>query len=201
MGTNMTLSIGNILEAGNQTFKVVAEISENRFLTAIIVRGNLGDIETGQYAEVYIDNTSVNRPNTFAALKTKGKTLSFVHSSLTPEAVNSLHKAMARYSTVEGSRGNGDQTHKANGRPRTIPNHVSPQVPVSLWDKSKRLFYSLIFFILAGLSVYLLVWYFETSKGGVVRAGFFIAPIMFGWYGLKYLINFFSYLFTSRDSI
>ena len=68
------------------------------------------------------------------------------------------------------------------------------------WDKTKRLVAAIGCFGLAALFIYLITWFFE-GGGGVAKVGVFLFPLIFGWYGLKNLVNFFSYLFTSKDAL
>ncbi len=81
-----------------------------------------------------------------------------------------------------------------------IPATVHEDSPTGiklLWRKTWRLFASLAWFAAAGLMVYLIISFF--TDGGRMKVGAFIAPIFFVWYGFKSFVNFWSYLFSSKD--
>lgn len=87
-----------------------------------------------------------------------------------------------------------------NGRPRNI--HYAKPKAKSLgsvvWDKTWRLLVSALCFGMAALSAWAVVNFFESGKGGVVRVGGFVAPVIFGWWGLKNLVLFFVNLFSNQ---
>lgn len=67
-----------------------------------------------------------------------------------------------------------------------------------IWEKTWRLWASCACFLLAALVIWLIVEFFTSRKGGVVRVGIFIAPVVLGWWGIKNLIGFFTHLFNSQ---
>lgn len=86
------------------------------------------------------------------------------------------------------------------GNPRNIGKHSKSKSFFSLiWNKTWRLWASLICFLLAALTVWLIVEFFTSSRGGIVRIGIFIAPIALCWWGLKNFVGFFSNLFNSEE--
>lgn len=83
-----------------------------------------------------------------------------------------------------------------NGNPRNIKVQAFGK---RLWDKSWRLLASIACFGLAALSVWAIIGFLSSEKGGMVRVGGFVAPIFLGWWGIKYLVGFFSNLFNSKS--
>lgn len=67
-----------------------------------------------------------------------------------------------------------------------------------LWDKSWRFFASIGFFAFAALTVWLIIEFFSSDSSGTFRVGIFIVPFVMGWYGIRYLFDFFSNLLKSN---
>ncbi len=87
-----------------------------------------------------------------------------------------------------------------NGRKRNVKGGTVFMKYVNLiWDKSWRLLASLACFALAVLTTIYLIDWLSNGRGGVVRVGAFIAPFYLLWYGIKLLINFFSYIESETE--
>lgn len=84
-----------------------------------------------------------------------------------------------------------------HGNVRDISNDVS--IWTKIWNKTWRLLASIACFLLAAGMVWLVVDFLSSDKGGRIKVGAFIVPLILGWYGLKYLIEFFKYLFTKES--
>lgn len=108
----------------------------------------------------------------------------------------------------EGYFENGNITengtyYTASGKPRTI-DYEKAKEPVKekkksiLWDKTWRLFAAIGCFAGAGLSGWAIISFLD-GGGGTVRVGGFIAPFLLAFWGFKLLVNFFSYLFSSKE--
>lgn len=66
-----------------------------------------------------------------------------------------------------------------------------------IWKKTRRLWVSLGFLAASVFSAWMLN-QFISSGGGMIRGSAFVAPLIFGWYGIKNLFGFFADLFSSR---
>ncbi|MCM1111114.1 MAG: hypothetical protein NC336_07900 [Clostridium sp.] len=85
-----------------------------------------------------------------------------------------------------------------NGRPRNVRKTNKKTVGTIIWEKTWRLWASIACFALAALLVWLIVEFFTSKKGGIIRVGIFIAPLALAWWGLKSFVGFFTHLFPSQ---
>lgn len=100
----------------------------------------------------------------------------------------------------EGRFENGSITEEGtyydeHGNPRDIAAEEKKSLGAKIMSKTWRLPLSLVCFGLCALSVWLIIGFFSSPKGGVVRVGFFITPLVFFYWGCKLLVNFFIHLF------
>lgn len=86
-----------------------------------------------------------------------------------------------------------------SGNPRDVTQVSSEQsLGSKLWNKTWRLLAALGCFAVAAVCVWILTEFFSSGHGHI-RGSVFIAPILFGIYGMKYLFGFFKYLFVSEQ--
>lgn len=87
-----------------------------------------------------------------------------------------------------------------NGQQRNIAEIKARSIGSKLWDKTWRLWASIACFGMAALAIWAIMYFFSGDHAsGVVRVSGFIAPIVFGWWGLKNLLGFFAHLFKSNN--
>ena len=106
----------------------------------------------------------------------------------------------------EGYFDNGSITengtyYTASGQPRAIDYAKATKTKKRksvFWDKTWRLFAAIGCFAGAGLSGWAIISFLD-GGGGTVRVGGFIAPFLLAFWGFKLLVNFFSYLFSSKE--
>lgn len=84
-----------------------------------------------------------------------------------------------------------------NGRARNVAAGGASVGP-TLWSKLWRLPASLLCFGIAWLTGWMLVSFFTSGHGGIMRIGAFVAPLVFGWWGLKLFVGFITHLFSSN---
>lgn len=81
------------------------------------------------------------------------------------------------------------------GNPRNVHKYDKAKSFGNLiWDKTWRLWASLACFLLAALSVWLIIDFFSSGRGGIVRISIFVAPFVLVGYGIINLIGFFTHL-------
>lgn len=202
LGMSDKIAIIENLSLSGETVIILSDSNDNRnFITSYPQKHSGDPVHFG--ANKYQGATHDGQPHGFGTMK-YGDGKIYIGNF-----VNGLRHGQGKLTMPDGQYFEGlfdndiiteeGTYYDEKGNPRNIRRHgKSKSIGNIIWDKTWRLWASLACFLLAALTVWLIVEFFSSNKGGVVRVGIFIAPLAFSWWGIKNLIGFFSHLFNSQ---